>query len=675
MKIIKSLSLCLIGIIVNCIGPQPSQAQSLQGQPFIDSLLQQLPNAKNDTSRAKIFSRLSTAFAPNDSAEAFNYANKCINISKQARWAKGIGLAYYAFATAYYNISDYTTSLQNSQRAYDIFKRLDDKDKIGAALLMIGTNYRELGYYTKAIENDFAALRLFEEINNKYGIKECYNNIGNSYYYIYDFDKARENYNKALAVNRELKNKYGIACQLDNISSVFVEKGEYDSANNYNLQAIKIFEEINNQPELSRAYFNRGDILRKLYDERSAYEYYMRATEIDKKLSIKTELAYDYGGTGELYLEIAKDTTGKYIIPSLFKTDKKSLLQKAQHYFTQALSLAKVTGDIRLLMSCTKNASETEEHLADYKSALAYHKEYMQYHDSIFNDENKKKATALETQRLAEVKDKEIQLLNKDKALQASEIKRQTLIKNIIIASVVVAAIFTFFLMRSFIRRRKVIFDKQVLQTEMKALRAQMNPHFIFNSLHSINKYVMENDKVNAAQYLSKFAKLMRLVLENSREQEVPLESDLTALELYMQLESLRFENRFQYCIEVDPSIDKENTLVPPLMLQPFAENAIVHGIKDKEDGLIKINIYAENDNMLRCIVEDNGAGRETSPIAEENNRKPKSLGMKIMQERLNIINQLKKAKAVINIFDLKDAENKPGGLRIELLLPLQLAF
>ena len=110
-------------------------------------------------------------------------------------------------------------------------------------------------------------------------------------------------------------------------------------------------------------------------------------------------------------------------------------------------------------------------------------------------------------------------------------------------------------------------------------------------------------------------------------------------------------------------------------MLQPFAENAIVHGIKDKEDGLIKINIHAEENNMLRCIVEDNGAGRGTPPIAEENNKKRKSLGLKIMQERLNVINQLKKAKAAVHIFDLKDAENKYGGLRIELLLPLQQAF
>jgi tetratricopeptide (TPR) repeat protein len=656
----------VIAITLYCIIPETINAQcGLQGQPSIDSLLRELAKAKDDTSKAKTFYDLSIVYASKDNNAALHYADTCMNISKRDKWTKGIGLAYHAYSNAQFEISEFTVSQQNSLKAYDIFKRLNDKKNMALALKMIGISYDMLGYYAKALENHFASLRLFEDINDKYGIGTCDNNIGSVYYSMSEYDKAIEYYSKALVNSRELNNKHLTATALDNIATVFTDKRKYDSASVYNLQAIKIFQEINCWTSLNKCYYNRGDLLMKLHNAKSAYEYDMRAVEIDKRLNIQLELSEDYGGIGNLYLSLSKDSAENYIISPLLNMDKKSLLQKAQQYFTRALALVTYTGLL----------SQTEEGLGNYRKALAFHKEYMLYKDSIYNDENKKKIAALENQRLAEVKDKEIQLLNKDKALQASEIKRQTLIKNIIIAAVLVAAIFTFFLTRSFIRRRKVMFDKQVLQTEMKALRAQMNPHFIFNSLHSINRYIMENDKVNASEYLSKFARLMRLVLENSREQEVPLENDLAALELYMQLESLRFENRFQYKIEIDPGIDKENTLIPPLMLQPFAENAIVHGVKDKEDGLIKINIHSENDNMIRCVVEDNGKGRGAPPVTEESNRKRKSLGMKITQERLNIINQLKKAKAVVHIFDLKDAENKPGGLRIELLLPLQLAF
>jgi tetratricopeptide (TPR) repeat protein/two-component sensor histidine kinase len=664
----------LFSLLITNVTANTLYAQALQGQSLIDSLLQELPKAKNDTSKAKIFYSLSGAFAPNDSATALNYASQCMDISKHAKWSKGVGLAHHAFANAYYEITEYALSLQHSSEAYDIFKNLNDKNNMARELLMMVSSYAESGYSTKAIEKGIEALRLFESTNDKQGLEKCYIHIGGCYFYNGDFDKAIENYDKALILYKESNNKYGIASVFDNIASVFINEGKYDSANIYNLQAIKIFEEINNLRELGTAYFNRGNILKKLYDAKSAYEYYMRAVEINKKLGIKMQLADDYGVIGELYLDLATDSSKKYIISPLFKTDKRSLLKKGQYYIRQTLSMSKNEGDIFLLMTYNDLASQTEEQLGNYKAALAFHKEYMLYKDSIFNDENKKKVAQLENQRLAEVKDREIKLLAKDKTLQASEIKRQRLIRNIIITGIIAAAIFSFFLIRSRNRRQKTIFDKQVLETEMKALRAQMNPHFIFNSLNSINKYMMENDKENASVYLSKFSNLMRLILENSREQEVLLEDDLHALELYMQLESLRFKKRFAYTIETDPAIDK-NTLIPPLLLQPLVENSIIHGLQNKESGIIKISVQKE-DNVIKCVVEDNGRGRRDVIAMEANgDDKHKSLGIKIINERLSIINRLKKAKAAVSIFDLKDAENKPKGLRVELSLPLQSAF
>ncbi len=223
-------------------------------------------------------------------------------------------------------------------------------------------------------------------------------------------------------------------------------------------------------------------------------------------------------------------------------------------------------------------------------------------------------------------------------------------------------------------RRKKAGFDNEVMEVEMKALRAQMNPHFISNALHSINKYVMDNDKKNASGYLAKFASLMRLILENSREQEVPLEQDLKALSLYMDMELLRFNHSFTYHMEVDPQIDPENTLVPPMLLQPFAENAILHGMQNKENGVISIQVHKEND-MIRFVITDNGSGNKDIASGATEGKKHKSLGQKIIKERLNIINRLKKAKATVNIVQLKDADDRPGGMRVELWLPFELAF
>lgn len=214
-------------------------------------------------------------------------------------------------------------------------------------------------------------------------------------------------------------------------------------------------------------------------------------------------------------------------------------------------------------------------------------------------------------------------------------------------------------------------FKVQVSDTEMKALRAQMNPHFIFNSLNSIGDFISRNDIKTANVYLSRFAKVMRMILENSEKKEVSIEDDLKALELYMQLESIRLNGKFTYEITVDKDIDKENTLIPPLILQPFVENSIWHGISKKEGaGKITIHIKKEGD-MINCIVEDNGIGRKKSEAGKSatSQSEKKSLGMKITNARIDIINRIKKSKAGVELSDLSE------GFRVEVKLPLELSF
>ncbi len=210
----------------------------------------------------------------------------------------------------------------------------------------------------------------------------------------------------------------------------------------------------------------------------------------------------------------------------------------------------------------------------------------------------------------------------------------------------------------------------QAMDTELKALRAQMNPHFIFNSLNSIKNYIDKNDTAKASLYTSKFAKLMRMILENSERKEIPIAQDLKALELYMQLEALRMHNKFIYEIKVDDAIDQENTLIPPLILQPFVENSIWHGISQREcDGRIWISIRKEG-NMINCIVEDNGIGiSEQSPDEQNAHADKKSLGMKITKSRIDVINRMKKTNATVTFSNLDE------GTKIEVRLPEALAF
>lgn len=222
--------------------------------------------------------------------------------------------------------------------------------------------------------------------------------------------------------------------------------------------------------------------------------------------------------------------------------------------------------------------------------------------------------------------------------------------------------------------QKKAAFEKELAEVEMKALRAQMNPHFIFNSLNSINKYIWANDQASASDYLARFSRLIRLIFENSMHQSVPLSSDLEALDLYIQMERLRFENKLEYTIKVDESIDQEQVLVPPLIFQPFVENAILHGIMPKGSMGILSLYFRVIENELHVTIEDNGIGRAEAAEKNKSRGNHKSLGMKVTKDRLELLSQKKTSRSSVIYTDLINEKGTPSGTRVEITMPLELA-
>jgi len=199
-----------------------------------------------------------------------------------------------------------------------------------------------------------------------------------------------------------------------------------------------------------------------------------------------------------------------------------------------------------------------------------------------------------------------------------------------------------------------------------------MNPHFIFNSLNSINNYILQNDKLNSSKYLSKFASLMRFILDNSVKTNISLATEMHGLQLYLDLEKQRFKEKLNYEIYIDPQINPTATKVPALILQPFVENALLHGVLPKtEPGLIKINI-SKQQGFISCVIEDNGVGRpKNTDAAKKKSPGHVSNGIQVTQERLQLLNRLHNEKTELRIIDLTDIDGKPAGTRVELLWPL----
>jgi sensor histidine kinase YesM len=215
----------------------------------------------------------------------------------------------------------------------------------------------------------------------------------------------------------------------------------------------------------------------------------------------------------------------------------------------------------------------------------------------------------------------------------------------------------------------KAQYEQKLMRSEMHSLRLQMNPHFIFNSLNSIRHLILKKDWQQASSYVTGFSKLLRLILQNSKKSTVPLADDLAALDIYLSFEQKRFENKFEYTLNLDAQIDSRSVQIQPLLIQPFVENAIWHGLMHKTTkGKLIINVSKEEDYLI-FTIEDNGIGRDASAKINSAKTQHKSLGMSITRERVEIMNKLNQTNGGFKTIDLKDASGKALGTRVVIRL------
>ncbi|MCB0445249.1 MAG: histidine kinase, partial [Gelidibacter sp.] len=224
-------------------------------------------------------------------------------------------------------------------------------------------------------------------------------------------------------------------------------------------------------------------------------------------------------------------------------------------------------------------------------------------------------------------------------------------------------------------RNRQLSHEKQILKLEQDMLRSQMNPHFIFNSLNSIKLYIINNEKENAVYYLNKFSKFIRKILIASTEKEISLEDELDTMQLYMNIENIRFSNEIDFKITVDKGINTANIRVPSLILQPFLENALWHGLSSKKDDKqIHLNVYKTDEESITIAIIDNGIGRKASEkINFSKVLKRKSVGLMITKARLANFSKAYTTDYKIEIEDLHDHTNKPSGTKVIVTIPTHL--
>jgi tetratricopeptide (TPR) repeat protein len=614
-----------------------------------------------------------------------------IKKSDAINYRKGEGYGHLNLSLFYYATRHFYEAESEGKRALDFLNQGVDHAR---ALLPWGQAVWARSDFNDAVAAFVKARDIFIVAHDTAG-------IGTSATLLALAEEERGNYDKSFQYAIEASNAHSERANVA-FGQLYADVGDYETALDFYGRIKDPGLRIENSLKVGEVYSLQNNFeLAKYY-----YQAYLRTLNEANK----SDFSKPYALLGEMYVSMGKYDTALYYLNTALRgfeqvNDKnwvmRTLLEmgkaynalhkpdQATTYLNLLLTNADVSGAKQYLLGANYLLYKIDEGRGDYKSAYSHLKEYTDLNKAIgITLSARKLAFFKASAQLAQAKLK-IDLLNREKQLQKEELKRVSQQRMFILIGVLGLCLFFAVLIRNFylkkknadhliqltendLRIEKLESNKKLAGLEMQVLRVQMNPHFIFNSLNSINRFIMQNNKGDASDYLTKFSRLIRMILQNSQSAAITLEGELDCLKLYLDLESLRFDHRFSYKIHLDKEVDISMIKVPPLVLQPFVENAIWHGLMPKETvGLLEIWV-AEDNGMLVVKIIDDGVGRAKAMTnRNEETSSHRSLGMSLTSQRVKMTHNHALSIVPITINDLADSNGNSAGTEVVIILPV----
>ncbi len=563
------------------------------------------------------------------------------------------GFAYNSLGISYRNASLYEKSIELHKASLALAIKAEDIELQVVSLNMIGVVYRRMDLVKPALDYHTQALDLANSISEKSiqleaSIAVSQNSIGNIYLALKRYDLAIKQFEKSLKIEEKLNQKLGLAINFHNIGYAQEAQGNLEAAmENYQL-SLRYNNEINSDVGRVICYNSIGSLDIKLGKLEEAKNFINKALTKAIEIGDQFYLASAYVNLGWVELELDN------LIES--ETNLKKALK-----ISSAFNLTSSSVDANTKLS------ELYHTQGNFELAFLHYKAGIELENTITNERNFQYVNDIVLEYENEVKNKQIQLL----ADRNEELVRNQKLYMLIIFSVVLLAV----ILIAFNRNRQLRQEKQILTLEQDMLRNQMNPHFIFNSLNSIKLYIINNDKEKAVYYLNKFAKLIRKILVANTEKYISLEDELETMKLYLSIENLRFSNQINFSIKIDPNINTASIKVPSLILQPFLENALWHGLSSKNnDKKISLIVSRGTTHHVVVSITDNGIGRtESEKINRDKSLNRKSVGLDITKARLANFSKRFTSDYNLEIIDLYDDHHKSTGTKVALHIPTDL--
>jgi tetratricopeptide (TPR) repeat protein len=675
------------------LSPLLQYAQSQQAA-IVDSLEKKLTTAAADSNKVKLLNELSYYHFNTDPQTGINYGSRGLALATKIGWQKGIALSYTSLGANYWGLRNFLKAQEYYELALGINEAIGNKPAIAKSL----QNIAILTQFPKCLTYYERASKIFESIGDKIKTEGAIQNMGMQYESHGNFSKALEYYQKGLVLAIQIKNDKNTANAMLNISRVYADSCNNEKAFEYGNKALELAKKIIDKPFLTTCVRNLGNVLmnQKKYDSSLVlYKFALHSLLPNDDRLTKEIIAGCALNAGIIYLKFAKKE-----MPSSAQTKN---LQKAVSLFEQSLAIYRTEFSWSPVVNKEplKYLSEALAKQGNYKEALKLYQQYTALSDSVYNTENTKvladKLLEFENYKqkdslvyLNKLKEIQSRLLLKEKKLNVVRIRDYWFITLLIVMVIAIVGISLFLrnqsrhlVLKNELAKEKAEkalkeseYSSKLNEIKFAALQSQMNPHFIFNCLNSIKLYMEENNSAAASDYLTKFSKLIRNILDNAAVEKIDLASEIASLRLYLEMESMRFMEKLHYSIKIDSNIDTEFIKIPPMLIQPFVENSIWHGLMNKkEGGMIQIHIIESIDNTMLIIkIADNGIGRKKAELLKnELLLQKKSYGTLLTGERLALMNEKSNTQGNVLIEDILNTADEVCGTLVTLHIPIKL--
>ncbi len=598
--------------------------------------------ADNYNALGSIYSNLS------EFDKAIEYYNKALAIDKELGKEKNIPNYITNIGIIYYETGEFDKALANIEESLTLYTKHDNFIGITNNLNVIAIIHENKGNYPLAIESHKKALDLAKKLSDSISISTSLSNLSMVYKKLGNYERALNYLNQSLYIQENRNNKQEIAGVKSNIASIYIHQKKFDEAVVLLKESLATARAFQNKKRIAECLNNLGYVYVSLkkYDE--AIECYKESKEITQTANFQETLCFVNLGLADAYLE-------------------QQLYNTALPFALESLEISTKLQLKNLQKETYKLLSEIYNYKGDFKKALYNHKQYKILNDSLFNKENIEKIVQIENefkykQALDSANIRELELtktvLSTSQHLEKSR-------RNLLLG--IIAFLITSLFLGSIVFRQKLKNEKaktENILVEQKLMRSQMTPHFIFNSLSVLQGMILNKEDQKSVSYLSKFSKLLRTVLENSRDKTVVLEQELDAINNYLALQNLENSN-YSYNVVVDKNIDTTAFKIPPMLIQPFVENAIEHAFTNEiQERNIQLNLSFKNQQLV-CKIIVNGIGVDTLKIKANNK---KSLSTLITSERFSLLSKYFKMKGSIAVED-RSKFNEQGTI-VTLIIP-----